>query len=90
MTLLSRDVVQVKKEFDIYWLKIFYHNSRNGEWFADKDIYGINTQNKFSILGLIRDEFKINDYYEFLLQYPSIHHEYNIWKQKVFPLDAFQ
>ena len=88
--LLSRDIIQIKNEFDINWLKVFYHNSSDCDWFNEKDVIGINSKNKFSILGLIREEFKIDDYYEFLLQYPSFPGEYNHWKQKVFPLDANQ
>ena len=88
MMLLSKDHIHIKKEFGKYWLKIFYHNSTNGNWFRDEEINEIYTEEKFSIFGLVKD-LKISDYYEFLLQYPSVE-GYNNWKQKVFPLDASQ
>ena len=84
----SKDSIQVKKEFGKYWLKIFYHNSKEGHWFSESEINEVYEVDKFSILGLVKD-IKVNDYYEFLLQYPSVE-GYNNWRQKVFPLDASQ
>ena len=47
----------------------------------------INEVDKFSILGLITDDFKVeNGYYEFLLKYPEYPGGYNHWQQKYFPL----
>ena len=38
------------------------------------------------------EEFKIGEYYEFLLEYPEINQNegFNNWKQKIFPLDSTQ
>ena len=47
----------------------------------------INEVDKFSILGLITDDFKVeNGYYEFLLKYPEHPGGYNRRQQQVFPL----
>ena len=72
------------------WLKIFYHNVTGGEQFyfqSDEEALWSHTPQKYSILGLISDKFKINEYYEFLLEYPEIK-GFNDWKQKIFPKDV--
>ena len=84
----SKDIFHIKKEYGKYWLKVFYHNSKEGQWFAESEIQEMYSHNKFSILGLVRD-LKFFDYYEFLLEYPTVE-GYNNWRQKIFPLDASQ
>ena len=91
MLLLGSDVITLKQEFGKNWLKIFYHNCNNDEWFTDlKDFYHINEATRFSILELITSDFKFEERYEFLLQYPEVPGEYIYWGQKKFPLDANQ
>ena len=70
------------------WLKIFHHNASGGIYFdtVEEALY-TNKPQKFSIIGLITPEFKNNDYYEFLLEYPEVE-GYNNWKQKLFPRDV--
>ena len=90
MTVLISGGPFIKNQYGKTWLKIFYHNSKNGDWFTSfDDLLSINTEMRYSILGLITEQFKSGDYYEFLLQYPGIP-GYNNWKQKIFPLDANQ
>ena len=86
--LIGKDVIHIKQEFGKTWIKVFYHNCEKGDWFNDSTIKLINTQTQFSIFGLLTPEFKIGNYYEFMIQYPSIPNHYNNWKQRVLPLDA--
>ena len=80
--------IHIKKEFGVRWLKIFYHNSINGDFFSNESQILFSCTNKmFSLLGRISPSFKINGSYEFLLQYPKIE-GYNRWKQSVYILDA--
>ena len=91
MLLLGSDTITLKQDFGKTWLKIFYHYSKNGDWFTNlTDLYHINTKTRFSILELITSDFKIDNSYEFLLQYPQVSGEYNNWKQEIFPLDSNQ
>ena len=70
------------------WLKIFYHDVTGGVYFDnEEEALFSNTPQKFSILGLITSDFKINNYYEFVLEYPGIE-GYNHWKQSIFPRDV--
>ena len=86
--MLKKNEIEIKTEFEKNWLKIFYHNVRNGVYFeSDDEVLRVNKQQKFSIIGLITPEFKINGYYEFLLEYPEVV-GHNNWKQKIFPRDA--
>ena len=87
--LIPRDAIFISYELNRYWIKIFYHNVINQEYFSKDDeseIQFINDKNRFSILGYINDEFKIdNYYYEFLLKYPE-YPGYNHWQQTISPL----
>ena len=74
------------------WLKIFYHNTTGGQQFffqSDDEVLWSHTPQKYSILGLISDKFKINEYYEFLLEYSEIE-GFNNRKQKIFPRDVLE
>ena len=87
---IPHNAISITHELNRTWLKIFYHNCTNGKYFnKDKpeEIQYINEEDKFSILGLITDDFKVeNGYYEFLLKYPEHPGGYNHWQQKGFPL----
>ena len=89
---LDPKLIHTKIKSGKTWLKIFYHNSEKGEWFTDKnEILFINTPNRFSLFGFINHYyFKIDDYYEFLLEYPIHPNEFNNWKQKIHPLESDQ
>ena len=87
---LSLIDLEFKTDLGKRWLKIFYHDVTEGTKYyfqSDDEVLLSNTPQKFSILGLITPEFKIGEYYEFLLEYPGID-GYNNWKQKLFPRDV--
>ena len=91
MISLPKQLIHVQDKADKTWLKVFYHNSDNGDWFTEEeDLLYINSQNRFSIFGFINQYFKIDGYYEFLLEYPEFPLQYNNWKQAYFPLDVSQ
>ena len=66
------------------WLKIFYHNCSNGDFFTPSHVMNVNIENKFSILYALNDKMKIDDKYEFLLEYPELK-KYNHWRQSQNP-----
>ena len=64
------------------WVKIFYHNFENRATFANEtEALNVNTDDKYSILGEISNEHRINGKFEFVLYYPSIIGKYNQWRQ---------
>ena len=75
---------------NFYWLKIFYHDCRNNNFFNNysEAIYSLNSK-KFSILKNITDKYKINNFFEFLLEYPEVS-GYNQWKQSLNPIDNIE
>ena len=73
-----------KYEYGSKWMKIFYHNVEGGFFINENDVLYNNNENKFSILGYIDDTWKINNYFEFLLEYPEVI-GCNIWKQSINP-----
>ena len=78
--------LEYKNYLNTHWLKIFHHYSGNGKKFLDKiEPLLCNTIDKFSILSLINESYKINNSYEFLLEYPELN-GYNRWLQGEFPL----
>ena len=88
--LLKKKDLKFKIDHGKKWLKIFYHNSINDEWFnTDEEFFYCTEDNKYSIFEYITNEFKIEGFYEFLLEYPSVD-GYNNWKQKIFPTEAFE
>ena len=77
----------IKTEFKENWIKIFHHNSQNGDFFINSnEVLFSNKTNKYSILGYINDSWKINNSFEFLLEYPQLI-GYNRWKQSLHPKD---
>ena len=84
-----KEIVTIKQEYGKKWLKLFYHDSSTSLFFHEEnELIFTNTKRKFSIFGMIDNRFRINDYFEFLLQYPSIPNEYNNWRQKILPNNA--
>lgn len=70
------------------WFRIFYHNVKGGFFVDENEAKACNSKYKFSILGDIDnhpDEWKIDDSFEFLLDYPKLK-GFNRWKQSIFPL----
>ena len=89
MPLIKNDLI-FETKYDKRWLKIFYHDSSNKNWFtSDEELLHCNEEDKYSIFEYISPDFKINDYYEFLLEYPGLS-GYNNWKQKILPTQAFE
>ena len=77
----------IKNQFGVNWLKIFYHYSGNGDYFLNfNEALNISSPNKYSILLFIDDKYKINNKFEFLLEYPEFNN-YNRWKQSKHPLN---
>lgn len=58
------------------WIRIFYHNSTTKEFFprdrviTTKEVSYINTTNRFSILGHLDDDLKLEGKFNFLFYYP--------------------
>ena len=77
------DNYEVKEDYGSKWLKIFYHNASNHDYFNDaKDaLLSLNNKNKYSILKYL-PRIHTFEYrkFEFLLEYPGLK-GYNRWKQ---------
>ena len=69
------------------YLLVFKHNVENGEFFESiEDFNYSNKVNKYSIMGLIDDDFKNNEsYFEFRLEYPE-NGTFGHWIQPKHPL----
>ena len=64
------------KESDT-WVLIFHHNSSNKDFFRNKNEALFSTKkNKFSLLGRLNDDFKIDGKYEFIIEYTQIERFY--------------
>ena len=73
---------------NILWLKVFYHNTTNGDYFTTlEETLDSHTKQKFSILGSIGSDFHVKGKYEFLLEAPG-KRGYNRWRQSVHPKDT--
>jgi hypothetical protein len=73
---------------NILWLKVFYHNTTNGEYFKTlNETLDSHTKQKFSILGSTKTGFLVREKYEFLLEVPG-RYGYNRWRQSVHPIDT--
>ena len=74
------DGLEFKYAHDALWVKVFYHDCSTGEFFTSfEELLNTNSVYKYSILGKI-DEFKTENTYEFLLEYPELN-GYNRWTQ---------
>ena len=77
----------LKKEFGVNWVKVFYHYSGSGDYFINlNETLNCSSTNKYSILSFIDNKFKINNKFEFLLEYPELN-GYNRWRQSLHPLE---
>ena len=80
----------VLKKDGALWLLVFYHNTTFGDYFHSLDeVYDSHTAQKFSILGIINEAFKIRNKYEFLLDVPGFK-GFNRWRQKYHPNETTQ
>ena len=74
---------------DESYLQIFYHNANQQKVFTtEQEFFYSNTDDKYSILVFINDEFKTNeDVYDFIIEYPDTK-QYGHFTQKINPLYA--
>jgi len=78
-----------KYEQKAHWLLLFFHNSTNGVYFQDEiEVLSTDQKQKYSILGILNENHKMNGYFEFLLEYPEIP-GFNRWKQSINPRSVF-
>ena len=75
---------------NINWKLIFYHNVVNKEKFqkGEELFYHNSDYTKYSILGVLNDRYKINDYFEFVLryEYEALDTAILHWRQRVNPI----
>ena len=70
----------IKNQFGVSWIQVFYHDYQiDQNWFNEENVQFYNEEGKFSILSQL-ESFRINNHFEFLLQYPE-HSGFNRWKQ---------
>ena len=76
-----------KKEFGADWQLIFYHNAKGNVFFTrgSESLLFCNKTQQFSILGTLTNNYKINGYFEFLIEYPEINYLIH-WRQKKNPI----
>jgi len=78
---------EVKEMHGAKWLKVFHHDCTGGYYFSNLEEAAFSTNpRKFSIIKLINDDYKVDGYFEFLLEYPEIP-GMNRWKQLKSPYD---
>ena len=67
-------------------VKIFYHRPGKNKLFFEnyEQFMNINEKQRYSILGELNEDYKINGKYEFLLYYPDLN-KYNWWRQNKLP-----
>ena len=69
---------------------VFHHNATGGHMFRNiSDVLNSKTSNMYSILGEITDNMKINNKFEFLLEYHG-YQGYNRWRQALNPMVEFE
>ena len=72
------------------WYLLFHHfsSSQNPVFFSNEEEAKFSsTENKYSVLSSLNDQFLINGKFEFILEYPSVN-SFLQWKQSVNPLFA--
>ena len=74
--------------FGAQWLKVFYHRPGDNKLIFENEqqLKNINDKQRYSILGELNENYRINDKYEFLLYYPDIS-KFNWWRQSKLPYD---
>ena len=88
----NTDCLEVKGNFYIYklntfWQLLYYHDYSIEKWWASlNEAKKSYKANKYSVLYSINPSYKINNEYEFLLEYPG-YTGYNQWCQTSNPLE---
>ena len=79
----------VKYKYGASWQLIFFHNSTGRVLFTkdSPDLLICNKTQQFSTLGTLTDNYKINGYFEFLLEYPEFNYLIH-WRQKKNPIKS--
>ena len=80
------DGYRVKEYSGSTFVRIFSHDSKNNNYFKEREVIFVNKKRKFSVVGSINEAFKINDKYEFLQEYCEVSKIYH-WKQDTNPLE---
>ena len=63
---------QTNNFYGLKWVRIFHHDSHYGYFKTLGDaLFSPKNKQKFSVLGSLNKDFKINDVYEFVLEYPN-------------------
>ena len=75
-------MLRFKKDHGATWELIFYHDYTAGDKFNDDLALLSNDEKRFSIIGLINENFRHNGYYEYLLEYPEVP-GYIQWRQSI-------
>ena len=70
-----------------FWQLLYYHDySTANYWSSFEEAKNSSKKDKYSILYLLSEKYKINGEYEFLLEYPELT-GYNHWCQTSNPLE---
>ena len=69
------------------WALIFHHDARKGFFANKKQALFSKNDDLFSVLNKVDDTFKIDDKFEFVLEYPEIE-GYSQWTQTINPLNS--
>ena len=76
-----------KTAYGVKWEKIFYHDLPKSSIFTYSEALECHETNKFSNLKKLGLKYQINEYFEFLLEYPE-KNGYNRWIQRKNPLET--
>lgn len=72
-----------------HWIKLLFHNTTGKVEFENEEealnYYNPNNKQLYSIIGKVNNGSKINNEFEFIIEYPN-ERKYYQWKQKNFPL----
>jgi hypothetical protein len=74
-------MIKLKRQYGALWELIFYHDITGGLFSASAALCS-NNEKLYSIIGMIGDDYKNGEYFEYLLEYPEVP-GYNRWKQKI-------
>ena len=76
----------LKLERGALWSLLFYHDLNKATYFSSKsEALECNEEGKFSVLSRLSSKYKINNKYEFIIEYPELN-ETNQWRQSLNPL----
>ena len=78
-----------KKFGSFRWMLLFHHNTQTESVFTPQEALDSSKDDKYSILGKITDKMKIENKFEFLLEYPSLS-LINHWRQSNNPCNEVE